>query len=305
SGIPWWTMDIGGFCVEDRYMKAQNEYQATGKENPDLKEWRELNTRWYQFGAFAPLFRAHGQWPYREIFNIAPEDHPAYESVVYYTNLRYDLMPYIYSLAGKTHFDDYTVMRPMVMEFTSDPATRNIGDQYMFGNAFLVAPVYEYNARSREVYFPKGSIWYDFYTGKVVSDGGETKMADAPYSRMPLFVRSGAIVPFGPEIQYTDQKPADVINLYVYTGENGEFTLYEDENLNYNYEKGAYSMIPFSYDNATGTLTIGERKGEFPGMLKERTFNVIKVSPSTPVPYSRDAKGEIVKYNGSAVSCKL
>ncbi len=305
SGIPWWTMDIGGFCVEDRYVKAQNEYQATGKENPDLKEWRELNTRWYQFGAFAPLFRAHGQWPYREIFNIAPENHPAYESVVYYTNLRYDMMPYIYSLAGKTHFDDYTVMRPMVMEFTADPATRNISDQYMFGNAFLVAPVYEYNARNREVYFPKGSIWYDFYTGKVVSDGGETKVADAPYSRMPLFVRSGAIVPFGPEIQYTDQKPADVINLYVYTGENGEFTLYEDENLNYNYEKGAYSMIPFSFDNATGTLTIGDRKGEFPGMLKERTFNVIKVSPSTPVAYSRDAKGQEVKYSGSKVSVKL
>lgn len=305
SGIPWWTMDIGGFCVEDRYVKAQADYLKTGKENPDLKEWRELNTRWYQFGAFAPLFRAHGQWPYREIFNIAPEDHPAYKSVVYYTNLRYDLMPYIYSLAGKTHFDDYTVMRPMVLEYTADPATRNIGDQYMFGNAFLVAPVYEYNARSREVYFPKGSIWYDFYTGKVVSDGGETKVAAAPYDRMPLFVRSGAIIPYGPAMQYSDEKPADVINLYVYAGENGEFTLYEDENLNYNYEKGAYAMIPFTYDNAAGTLTIGDRKGSFPGMLKERTFNVIKVSPDHAVGYDRNAAGVNVKYTGKKVEVKI
>lgn len=161
SGVPWWTMDIGGFCVEDRYVKGQQELYQTGKENADLKEWRELNTRWYQFGAFSPLFRAHGQWPYREIFNIAPENHPAYESVVYYTNLRYDMMPYIYSMAGMTHFNDYTVMRPMVMDFTSDLATRGIGDQYMFGNAFLVAPVYKYGARDREVYFPKGSLWYD------------------------------------------------------------------------------------------------------------------------------------------------
>ncbi|MDE5849660.1 MAG: DUF5110 domain-containing protein [Muribaculaceae bacterium] len=305
SGIPWWTMDIGGFCVEDRYVKAQKEYKKSGVENDDLKEWRELNTRWYQFGAFAPLFRAHGQWPYREIFNIAPEDHPAYGSVVYYTNLRYDLMPYIYSLAGMTHFDDYTVMRPMVMDFTADKATRDIGDQYMFGNAFLVAPVYEYGARSREVYFPKGATWYDFYTGNVVSDGGEKKIADAPYDRMPLYVRSGAIVPFGPVIQYSDEKPADVINLYVYAGDDGEFTLYEDENLNYNYENGAYSMIPMSYDDETGTLTIGERKGAFPGMLKERVFNVIKISSGSPAAYSRDAKGHEVKYDGSPIKIRL
>lgn len=305
SGIPWWTMDIGGFCVEDRYAAAQNEYNRTGKENGDLKEWRELNTRWYQFGAFAPLFRAHGQWPYREIFNIAPENHPAYKSVVYYTNLRYDLMPYIYSLAGKTYFDDYTVMRPMVMEFTADKATREIGDQYMFGNAFLVAPVYNYGDRKRDIYFPQGAIWYDFYSGKVVSKGGETLVMPAPYEQLPLYVRSGAIIPFGPEMQYSDQKQADVINLYLYTGDNGEFILYEDENLNYNYEKGAYSMIPFIFDNANSTLTIGERKGEFPGMLKERKFNVIKVSPENPVGYSRDAKGKEVVYSGAEVKIKL
>lgn len=305
SGVPWWTMDIGGFCVEDRYVKAAAEYGKTGKENADLKEWRELNTRWYQFGAFSPLFRAHGQWPYREIFNIAPESHPAYKSVVYYTNLRYDMMPYIYSLAGKTYFDDYTVMRPMVLEFTADPATRDIQDQFMFGNALLVAPVYSYGSRSREVYFPKGAVWYDFYTGKVVSDGGNTLKVSAPYEEIPLFARSGAIIPFGPAIQYTDQKQADEINLYVYAGSDGEFTLYEDENLNYNYEKGKYAMIPFSYDNAGGVLTIGDRKGEFPGMLQTRKFNVIKVSPDHAVGYSREAKGTEVEYSGKKIEVKL
>ncbi len=305
SGIPWWTMDIGGFCVEDRYVRAQNEYDDTGLENADLKEWRELNTRWYQFGAFVPLFRAHGQWPYREIFNIAPESHPAYQSVVYYTRLRYDMMPYIYSLAGKTYFDDYTVMRPLVMEYTADTGTRNIQDQFMFGNALLVAPVYEYGARSRNVYLPEGSVWYDFYTGEKVSDGGETVVASAPYSRIPLFVRSGAVMPFGPEMEYTDQKQADVVNLYVYTGENGTFTLYEDENLNYNYEKGKYAMIPFVYDEAAGTLTIGDRKGTFPGMLKERVFNVVKVSPQHPAGYSREAKGKEIRYDGSEIEIKI
>ena len=304
SGIPWWSMDIGGFCVEDRYVAAQKEYNKTGNENADLKEWRELNTRWYQFGAFAPLFRAHGQWPYREIFNIAPENHPAYKSVIYYTNLRYDLMPYLYSLAALTHFNDYTIMRPMVMDFTSDKATLNIGDQYMFGPALLVAPVYTYGAKSREVYFPEGTDWYDFYTGKEIN-GGQTVNVAAPYERIPLFVRAGSIIPFGPALQWSDEKPADVINLYVYAGQNGEFMLYEDENVNYNYEDGRYAVIPLKWNDERQTLTIGERAGQFPGMLRNRRFNIIKVSKDHPVGYGRDNKGIEVAYNGSAKTIKL
>lgn len=304
SGIPWWSMDIGGFCVEDRYVAAQKEYNKTGKENDDLKEWRELNTRWYQFGAFAPLFRAHGQWPYREIFNIAPENHPAYKSVVYYTNLRYDLMPYLYSLAALTHFNDYTIMRPMVMDFTSDKTTRSIGDQYMFGPALLVAPVYTYEAKSREVYFPESSDWYDFYTGKEI-DGGQTLDVPAPYERIPLFVRAGSIIPFGPALQWSDEKPADVINLYVYTGQNGEFMLYEDENVNYNYEDGRFSVIPIKWNDERQTLTIGERAGQFAGMLRNRRFNIIKVSKDHPVGYGRENKGIEVAYNGAAKTIKL
>lgn len=128
SGIPYWTMDIGGFCVENRYVAGQQELNRTGRENADYKEWRELNARWYQFGAFCPLFRAHGQYPFREVWNIAPEGHPCYNSIVYYTKLRYNMMPYIYSLAGMTHFNDYTIMRPLVMDFTADASVNDVGD---------------------------------------------------------------------------------------------------------------------------------------------------------------------------------
>ena len=300
SGIPYWTMDIGGFCVENRYVAGQKQWNATKTENADYKEWRELNTRWYQFGAFVPLYRAHGQYPFREIWEIAPEGHPAYQSVVYYTKLRYNMMPYIYSLAGMTWFDDYTIMRPLVMDFTAD----DIGDQFMFGPSFMVSPVYRYGDRSREIYFPQAEGWYDFYSGKFQA-GGERKVIEAPYERIPLYVRAGAIIPFGDDIQYTDEKPAEHIRLYIYQGADGEFTLYEDEGVNYNYEQGMYAMIPMKYDEATKTLVIGERQGEFPGMLKERTFTVVTVNKEKAQPFDLNAKGVTVKYNGSEQTLKL
>ena len=298
SGIPYWTMDIGGFCVENRYVAGQEIYNRTGKENVDHKEWRELNTRWFQFGAFCPLYRAHGQYPFREPWEIAPEGHPAYESIVYYSQLRYRLMPYIYSLAGMTYFDDYTIMRPLVMDFMADTNVLNIGDTYMFGPAFMAAPVYEYGARTRDVYFPECEGWYDFYTNRFM-EAGVHKPVEAPYDRMPLYVRAGSIVPVGPDMQWSDEKPAEVIDLYVYQGADGRFTLYEDENVNYNYEKGAYSMIGFTYSEADRTLTIAERKGEFPGMLKERVFNVI------PVSEKGTGKAVKVSYDGNTMNVVL
>ena len=297
SGIPYWTMDIGGFCVENRYVEAQNHYNATGVENADQKEWRELNARWFQFGAFCPLFRAHGQFPFREPWEIAPEGHPAYESIVYYAKLRYRLMPYIYSLAGMTHFRDYTIMRPLVMDFMGDASVTDIGDAYMFGPALLVAPVYEYGARQREVYFPECEGWYDFHTGRFL-EGGAYQTVPAPYGRMPLYVRAGSILPMGPDMQWSDEKPAEVIDLYVYQGDDGAFTLYEDENVNYNYEKGAYSMIEFAYSDADRTLTVADRVGRFPGMLEKRIFNVI------PVAKGRRAQQKIV-YEGKSIKIKL
>lgn len=304
SGIPYWTMDIGGFCVESRYVRAQEEFNRTGKENADLKEWRELNTRWYQFGTFTPLFRSHGQYPFREVYNIAPENHPAYTSIVAYTKLRYRMMPYIYSLAGKAYFDDYTLMRGLVMDFAWDAQVRDIGDQYMFGPSLMVCPVYEYGARSREVYFPSTTGWYDFYTGKHIR-GGQQQTVAAPYERMPLFFREGTILPCGPEIEYVDEKLPESITLYVYAGQNGAFTIYEDEGVNYNYEKGKYSMIPLTYDEASRTLVIGDRQGEYPGMLKSRVFNVVVVDKNNPKAFDANAKGVEVKYAGKKEVVRL
>jgi alpha-D-xyloside xylohydrolase len=297
AGIPYWTFDIGGFCVENRYTRAKE-----GSE--DLNEWRELNTRWYQFGSFCPLFRSHGQYPYREVFNISPEGSPAYSSMVYYDKLRYYLMPYIYSLAGATFFNDYTIMRAMVMDFADNRNVESIGDQYMFGPSLLVAPVYRYKARTREVYFPSSCGWYDFYTGRYIKGRQKTEV-DAPYEKLPLFVREGSIIPAGPEIQYSDEKAADPLKLFVYTGRDCAFTLYEDEGTNYNYEKGECSTIKFSFDNTSGELTIGDRKGEFPGMLKSRTFNVVWISKDNPVPFDPGITAPItITYKGNKLIVK-
>lgn len=292
SGLPYWTSDIGGFFVEDKYDKPF----PTGK---NLEEWRELNTRWYQFGAFCPLFRSHGQFPYREIFHIAPEDHPAYKSMLYYNRLRYRLMPYIYSVAGNTYHHDYTIMRGLIMDFATDANVKNIADQYMFGPSLLVNPVYTHNAVSRQVYLPAGQGWYNLYSGQY-NTGGRKVMADAPYERMPVFVKEGAIIPFGPQMEFSDEKPADDIILYVYTGKDGSFTLYEDEGLNYNYEKGKFTSIPLTYNEANKTLTIGKRKGEYNGMLKNRLFRIVWVTKdaSRPLDFSSPADTAIA-YNGN------
>jgi alpha-D-xyloside xylohydrolase len=271
SGIPYWTMDIGGFCVENRYARAQE-----GSE--DLNEWQELYTRWFQFGAFCPLFRSHGQYPYREIYNIAPENHPAYKSLVYYDQLRYRLMPYIYSLAGMTHFNDYTIMRAMVMDFGQDTHTNNISDQYMFGQNIMVCPVYTYKARSRDVYFPENSGWYDYESKKYIA-GGKTIVVDAPYERMPLFVKAGSILPMGKIIQSTKESQAGNIILQVYTGKDATFTVYEDEGVNYNYEKGNYATIRADWDETNQTLTLNELKGSYKGMPSACEVTVEWFSP--------------------------
>ncbi len=298
SGIPYWTMDIGGFCVEKRYENAK-------EGSADLAEWRELNTRWYQFGTFVPLYRSHGQFPYREVFNIAPESHKAYQSIVYYNKLRYRLMPYIYALAGQVYFDDYTIMRALVMDFTSDKNVHDVDDQYMFGPSLMVCPVYEYGAREREVYLPANSKWYNAYNGELF-EGGQTINVAAPYEQLPLFVKAGSVLPVGPEIEYTDQKLDAPLKLLVYTGDNGEFKLYEDEGLNYNYEKGSFSTITLKWSEDDGILTIGDRKGEFAGMQTERSFEVVFISNQNKASLEFDKlKGQKVSYSGKEVQVKL
>jgi len=297
SGNPYWTMDNGGFCVEKRYEKAKE-----GSE--DLNEWRELNVRWHQFGAFVPLFRTHGQPPYRELWNIAPETHPAYKAMLYYTQLRYRLMPYIYTLAGMSHFNDFTIMRPLMMDFGSDKKVLNVDNQYMFGSALMICPVTDYKARTREVYFPENSGWYNLYDGKFIA-GGQNQTVAAPYERMPIFVPAGSIIPTGQLIQNTTQAQTE-LTIFVYGGKNGSFKLYEDENVNYNYEKGAYSTIEFTYNDLNKTLSIGNRNGSFKGMIKERNFNIIHVDSNHLIGIDGTSKNiKTIKYSGKNTNIKL
>jgi alpha-D-xyloside xylohydrolase len=290
SGIPYWTTDIGGFAVEARY------------ENPnaaDLEEWRELQTRWFQFGTFCPIFRSHGQFPYREMFNIAPEDSPTYRTMLAYDKLRYRLMPYIYSLTGMVTHQDYTIMRGLVMDFGKDKNVLSINNQFMFGPALLINPVTDYKARTRSLYLPSGVDWYSLQSGQQFA-GGQTIVAEAPYEEMPVFVKAGSVIPCGPEVQYTTEKPADVIRLFVYTGADGSFSLYEDENVNYNYEKGKFTNIPISYNDKDKTLTIGKRQGSFAGMLKMRSIEVVFISKEKPSGLDFQMKPDAkIMYNGN------
>jgi alpha-D-xyloside xylohydrolase len=289
-------MDIGGFSVERRYEKPNET---------DLAEWRELQTRWYQFGTFVPLFRAHGQFPFREIYNIAPEDHAAYKSMLQYNQLRYRLMPYLYSMAGHAFHNDYTLMRGLAMDFAGDKNVLNIGDQYMFGPSLLINPVYTYKATSRKVYLPAEAGWYDLYNGKYEA-GGKEITADAPYGQMPVYVREGSIIPTGPALQYTAEKPADVITLFVYAGKDALFNLYEDEDLNYNYEKGAFAEIAFTWIEAKKALTIGNRTGSFAGMMDKRTFNIVLISKDKPAGMDFNARpAKTVKYSGKQTVVKF
>ena len=305
AGIPFWGMDQGGFSVENRYVKAQQIFDETGEETEDLKEWRELQTRWNQFGCFIPLYRAHGQWPLREVWNIAPDNHPAYKTIVWYDKLRYRMMPYLYSIAAWAHLKDYTLMRGLVMDFNGDKNVENIPDQWMFGPSFMACPVGYYGARSREVYFPQQRGWYDLYTGKYIA-GGQTLEVEAPYERIPVYVPEGSIIPFGPEIQWSDEKPAEFINLYVYEGKDAEFLLYEDEGTNYNYEKGKYATINITYSESSKTLTIGARKGSFNGMLQNRRFNVVTISKNHAQALNlENPQGKMIEYNGAEVKVNL
>jgi alpha-D-xyloside xylohydrolase len=268
----------------------------------DLDEWRELNLRWFQFGAFSPLFRSHGENIHREIYEIAPAGSPMYRSMEYYDRLRYRLMPYIYTLAGDTYWHDGTIMRGLVMDFPNDRRAWGTKDEYLFGPALLVGPVTQYKARSRQVYLPAGASWYDFYTGRV-SRGGQTISADAPYERIPLFVRAGSIVPTGPAIQFTGEEQNPALTLHVYTGANGTGSVYEDDGVSRQYLRGKYARIPLRYDQATGTLTIGAREGSYTGMARSRTIRVRWITPGRPL--DLDSADETLTYTGAPVTVRM
>jgi len=276
SGLPFWGQDIGGFTSEARFQKAQELFDRTGTVSEDLKEWRELNARWHEWGVFCPLFRSHGQYPLREPWNIAPEGSETYNAIIAVDKMRYRLMPYIYSLAAKIHFEDYTMMRPLVMDFTDDQMARNISDQFMFGNAIMVCPVYEYKARSREVYLPDGG-WYDLSNGKYVN-GGISFTAEAPYERIPLFARAGQIIVTGEDIQSTSEIQKELC-INIFSGSDAQFTLYEDDGLTYGYEKGEYSTIAITWDESSKCLKISDVAGNYAVPASERTFTVRLFTP--------------------------
>jgi alpha-D-xyloside xylohydrolase len=294
SGIPWWTTDVGGFTVRRKWSRDD-------VRPPDLEEWRELVTRWFQFAAFCPLLRVHGQFPHREMWRFgADEGHPAYASQLAFDRLRYRMLPYTYTLAAAVTRHGAAIMRPLVMDFVADPEVLEIGDQFLFGPSLLVNPVTRPGASSRSVYLPRGADWYDFWTGARLA-GGQRIEALAPYESLPLYVRAGSILPFGPELQHTGEKPADPLTLWVYTGADADFELYEDDGLTYGYESGAFATIPLRWDDARGTLTLGARVGDFPGRLASRRVRVVFVSADRPVGHGPVAAAREVAYDGRPV----
>ena len=295
AGDPYWTTDTGGYTMDRRLAQA--------KEGAALDEWQELNARWFQYSTFCPILRVHGTDRPREMWNIGDSESPVYQTELKFDKLRYALFPYIYSVAGAVTQDGSTMMRPLVMDFRNDATARQLTDEYMFGPAFLVSPVTEYKARSRQVYLPAASDWYDFWTGRYAK-GGQTVAADAPLERVPLYMRAGSIVPMGPEQQYIGEKRDAPIALYIYSGTNGHFSLYEDDGHTYGYERGEFSRIPIDWNDASRTLTIGARAGSYPGMPASRAFTVVLVTPQSMIGYGAPANNPIT-YTGSAVRTQI
>jgi alpha-D-xyloside xylohydrolase len=282
AGMPYWTTDIGGYW-------GHTTDWSTAANN-------ELFTRWFQYGAFCPIFRIHGggareiygnQWSATTKANLLAID-----------NLRYRLMPYIYSLASRVTSEGYTIMRPLVFDYQNDTNVFNLKDQFLFGPAFLVNPVTTVGATSRNAYFPAGT-WYDFWTG-ATRGGGGTASVSAPLSQIPLFVKAGSIVPMGPMIQYATQS-ADPIELRVYRGRDGAFTLYEDEGDTFAYESNQSARIPITWNEAAQQLTIGARTGSFAGMQVNRTFNIVWVGAGRGTGVGVSTADQTVSYDGSAV----
>jgi alpha-D-xyloside xylohydrolase len=314
TGIPYWTTDIAGYFIKhEPVWWFSNGVFEKGQEDEGFKE---LYTRWFQFAAFCPLFRAHGADFPREPWAFGTPESQTYRTLLKFTNLRYRLMPYIYSLAWKVTNENYTIMRALPFDFMTDTATYNINNQYMFGPSILVNPVVDplyylpnnvkmdSSSYSRNVYLPKGTQWINFWTGKQY-DGGQNIDADATFETMPLFVRAGSIIPMGPFIQYSTEK-SDPLEIRIYIGADGDFTLYEDENDTYNYEKGVYSLISFHWDNAQKTLTISDRKGQFPGMHEKRTFNIVLVSETKGLGVeTTEIPVKTINYIGKKVIDKL
>jgi alpha-D-xyloside xylohydrolase len=289
SGVPYWTTDIAGYGWPWERDTRDPSYQ-------------ELYTRWFEFGVFCPIFRTHGHRANdtNEIFSYGPQ----VPTLISWDKFRYRLLPYIYSLAWRVTSQDYTLMRPLVMDWRTDEKVREIGDQYLFGPSILVNPVTREGATSRSVYLPPAAGWYDFWTGERLK-GDENVQAPAPLDRMPLYVKAGSILPLGPAVEYATESPDAPLELRIYRGADADFTLYQDEGDTYDYEKGEHSTIPLRWNDATSTLTLGARQGKYPGMATERRFRVVLVGLSSGTGMNETSAAREVDYTGSAVSVTL
>lgn len=306
--IPYWNSDIGGFFLWNFRKKLEDA------------DYRELYTRWLQFGTFCPMMRSHGTDAPREIYQFGKKGDTYYDAIEKYINLRYSLLPYIYSVSWEVTANHSSMMRALVMDFADDKQALDINNEFMFGKSILVCPVTQ-PMYSRPVvqgndtlhvedfsiikktasYLPTGADWYDFWTGEKFP-GGQTLERESPIDIIPLYVKSGSLLPIGPKVQYASEKPWDNLEIRVYEGANGKFTLYEDEGDNYNYEKGICSTITFTWDDAKKVLTIEDRKGSFPGMLTERKFNIVSVAAGNEM---GPRYNKVVTYNGKKVLVKL
>jgi alpha-D-xyloside xylohydrolase len=303
SGIPYWTSDIGGYI---------SRVSPDGIPDWSLPEYRELFTRWFQFGTFCPIMRIHGKGE-RALFSDNWDEHTK-AILLKYDKLRYRMLPYIYSLAGRVTTENYTIMRSLAFDFPHDRQVYNIPDQYMFGPAFLVNPVTEQlytgnkaNAgkTTRNIYLPASAKWYDFYTGKLYT-GGQTIASSAPIDIIPLYIKAGSIIPLGPVLRYATEKPADTIELRIYPGANGKFEYYEDENDNYNYEKGYYAKFEFEWNDKLHLLTISDTKGHFNGMTKTHTFNVVLVNGEHGSNVNAVNQADrVIVYTGKSLTTKI
>ena len=320
TGNPNFNTDIGGFFC--------NRYNTKGKGSaPRNPQFQELYVRWMQYGLFCPVFRSHGADAPREIWQFGKKGEPVYDAIEQMIRLRYRLIPYLYSTAWQVTSNNDSYMRPLFADFAQDKQVWNVADEFMFGRSILAAPivnpqyteeaiikedamtgwdrktvsdgspvgVVDWTAtKSATKYLPKGTTWYDFWTGKRYK-GGQSVKLETQLNRVPMFVRAGSIVPMGPEMQYVGEKSWDQLELRVYPGADGEFVLYEDEGDGYNYEKGAYSTINIKWNERTRTLTIGERQGNFKGMIQQRRFTIV-----TP-----DGNQKTVEYSGKMQSVTL
>ena len=312
TGIPYWNSDIGGFFLWNFKKKL---------EDP---EYRELYVRWLEFGAFCPMMRSHGADAPREIYQFGTKGTKYYDAIEKYINLRYRLLPYIYSASWDVTANQSSMMRALMMDFPSDKNALDINDEFMFGKSLLVSPVtnpmyvkpsvngrdtiqveYFNPIKSKETYLPVGVDWYDFWTGEKIA-GGNKVTKQTPLDIIPLYIKAGSIIPIGPSVQYAEEKKWDNLEIRIYPEANGKFVLYEDENDNYNYEKGVYSTVTFSWDNSKRTLTIADRNGSFPGMLESRTFNIVIVSNNRAVGENTVAAADkVISYAGKKIVVKF